>query len=77
MPRDYKQNCPCMGHPFECFGHPTTCLCARAQMDCLTCEETFTFGEMYPGKRYIDPLECPYCRTPWDGSAKGIPPEGT
>lgn len=31
---------------------------------CLGCEETFTLGEMYPGKRYIDPPECPYCRSP-------------
>lgn len=29
MPRDYKHNCPCAGHPFECFGHPTTCPCAN------------------------------------------------
>lgn len=29
---------------------------------CLLCEETFTVGEMYPGKRHTDPLECPYCR---------------
>lgn len=28
MPRDYKHNCPCPHHPFECFGHPTTCKCA-------------------------------------------------
>jgi DNA-directed RNA polymerase subunit RPC12/RpoP len=30
---------------------------------CLDCEETFTLGEMYPSKRYIDPLRCPYCRS--------------
>jgi hypothetical protein len=29
MPRDYKHNCPCAGHPFECFGHPDKCPCAR------------------------------------------------
>jgi len=30
---------------------------------CIDCEETFTLGEMIPGKRYIDPPECPYCRS--------------
>jgi hypothetical protein len=29
---------------------------------CLDCEETFTLGEMYPGKCYTDPMQCPYCR---------------
>jgi hypothetical protein len=28
---------------------------------CLECEETFTMGEMLPGKRHIDPPRCPYC----------------
>ncbi len=28
MPKDYKKNCPCAGHPFECFGHPDKCPCA-------------------------------------------------
>ena len=29
MPRgDYKHDCPCPHHPFECFGHPNTCPCA-------------------------------------------------
>jgi len=32
-------------------------------MVCLDCEETFTLGEMYPGKRHADPMECPYCRS--------------
>lgn len=30
---------------------------------CVECQETFTLGEMYPGKRHIDPPECPYCRS--------------
>lgn len=30
---------------------------------CLDCEERFTLGEMYPGKRYTDPMQCPYCRS--------------
>ena len=30
---------------------------------CLDCEETFTLGEMYPGKRYADAMQCPYCRS--------------
>jgi hypothetical protein len=29
VPRDYKHNCPCTGHPFECFGHPDKCPCAK------------------------------------------------
>lgn len=39
MPKDYKHNCPCPHHPFECFGHPTTCLCGRMkqQYDCQLC----------------------------------------
>lgn len=32
MPRDYKHNCQCVGHPFECFGHPNTCPCERKAM---------------------------------------------
>jgi hypothetical protein len=32
MPRDYKHNCPCPHHPFECFGHPTSCPCANPNM---------------------------------------------
>ena len=31
---------------------------------CMDCEEEFNLGEMYPGKRHIDPPECPYCRSP-------------
>lgn len=30
---------------------------------CLDCEERFTLGEMYPGKRYTDPMQCPHCRS--------------
>jgi len=30
---------------------------------CLLCEETFTLGEMYIGKRYIDTMRCPYCHS--------------
>lgn len=30
---------------------------------CLLCEETFTLGEMIPGKRWGDRMQCPYCRT--------------
>jgi hypothetical protein len=29
VPKDYKHNCPCPHHPFECFGHPTSCPCAK------------------------------------------------
>lgn len=29
MPKDYKHNCQCAGHPFECFGHPTKCPCVE------------------------------------------------
>lgn len=32
-------------------------------MVCLDCEEKFSLGEMYPGKRHVDPLQCPYCRS--------------
>lgn len=38
---------------------------------CVECQETFTLGEMYPGKRYIDPMQCPYCRS--DKTALVIP----
>jgi len=34
VPRDYKHNCPCSGHPFECFGHPTKCPCTN---ECEMC----------------------------------------
>lgn len=28
---------------------------------CLECEETFTLGDMLPGKLAMDPMRCPYC----------------
>lgn len=30
---------------------------------CLLCEETFTLGEMIPGKGWLDKMQCPYCRS--------------
>ena len=30
---------------------------------CLDCEERFTLGDMIPGKRHIDPMQCPHCRS--------------
>ncbi len=40
-------------------------------MVCLDCDETFTLGEMYPGKRYIDPMQCPHCQS--DKTARQAP----
>lgn len=30
---------------------------------CLDCEETFTLGEMLPGKTWQSPMRCPYCKS--------------
>ncbi len=30
---------------------------------CLLCQESFTLGEMIPGKGWMDKMQCPYCRS--------------
>lgn len=30
---------------------------------CLDCEERFTLGEMLPGKNWLSPMRCPYCKS--------------
>ncbi len=39
---------------------------------CLDCGETFTLGEMIPGKIYGEGLQCPYCRS--SKTARNGPP---
>lgn len=67
MPRDYKHNCPCPHHPFECFGHPTTCACAKDEavsprfINCEVCQTEGRILTSNGGPDEIDNGPCPAC----------------
>lgn len=33
------------------------------QWACRLCSERFTLGEMLPGKTWLSPMRCPYCKS--------------